>query len=146
MSKVPRTFSIGYEKRDIRQFLDLLTRNRIELLVDVRANPVSRKPSFSKSGLANSLSKSGIGYLHMPSLGIESSMRKNLKTDADYAELFRYYRIHLSFRKEDVTELAKLGFRKRIALMCFERDHLHCHRGILAEVLERGYCLKVENL
>ena len=41
--------SIGYEKRSIEDLIDLLVDNAVELLVDVRLNPISRKKGFSKT-------------------------------------------------------------------------------------------------
>jgi len=63
-------YTLGYEGSAIEDFLATLTRERIELVVDVRALPLSRKPGFSKSGLAKRLGKEGIGYAHRVALGM----------------------------------------------------------------------------
>ncbi|MCX6770976.1 MAG: DUF488 domain-containing protein [Candidatus Micrarchaeota archaeon] len=139
-------FTIGYEKKKIDEFLNLLHRNKVELLVDVRANPFSRKPSFIGSRLEKSLMDAGIGYLHVPELGIDGKYRKNLKSDKDYEELFSLYRNEMLPKNEEKARMvAKLGKKKRIALMCFETDKCHCHRGVLAEKLEE-WGMKAEHL
>ena len=46
-----------------------LKANRVKLLIDVRDVPISRKPGFSKTSLAQGLADAGIGYLHLKGLG-----------------------------------------------------------------------------
>ena len=84
-------FTIGYEKRSVDEYISLLLANDVALVIDVRKNPLSRKKGFSKKALANSLSHVGISYRHMPELGIDSSLRKNLKDRDDYDQLFVHY-------------------------------------------------------
>ncbi len=144
---VPGIFSIGYEKNDIDLFLDRLIQNEIEMLVDVRANPFSMNFAFTKNRLEVSLKKVGIGYLHFPELGIGGKMRKNLDSNEDYEKLFRIYREEmLPKNMETVGRVARLGKEKRIALMCFECSKEKCHRGVLAERLEKDFGEKVAHI
>lgn len=143
----PGIFSIGYEKKDIDLFLNLLIQNSIDLVVDVRANPFSMNFSFVKSRLESSLEKAGIGYLHIPELGIGGEKRKNLETDEDYAALFNEYsREALPRQAEQVGRLLKLGQTRRIALLCFEADQRRCHRGVVSKKLEEVGGLRVTHL
>lgn len=56
-------FTIGYEGRSLENYLNALIRNGIKILVDVRNNPVSMKPGFSKSQLRTYCENLGIGYI-----------------------------------------------------------------------------------
>lgn len=142
----PGIFSIGYEKKDIDLFLDLLIQNDVEMLVDVRRNAFSMSSAYIGSRLESSLKKAGIDYLHVPELGIAGEYRKNLESDKDYEELFSLYRNEMLPKNEEKARMvAKLGKNKRIALMCFEADKCHCHRGVLAEKLE-DWGMKVGHL
>jgi uncharacterized protein (DUF488 family) len=142
----PGICSIGYEKKDIDLFLDLLVQNDVEMLVDVRRNPFSMSSAYIGSRLESTLKKAGIDYLHVPELGIDGEYRKNLESDKDYEELFSLYRREMLPKNEEKTRMvAKLGKEKRIALMCFEADKCHCHRGVLAEKLEE-WGMRVEHL
>ena len=137
-------FTIGYEKKDIDLFLDLLVRNSIDLLVDVRYNPFSMNFQFIGSRLEKSLSKVDINYLHIPSLGIPDEKRKKLVTKEDYLSLFEYYSQEI-LDEDGLTRLMSLGSKQRIALMCFESDKDCCHRGVITNRLEsRG--IKVVHL
>jgi uncharacterized protein (DUF488 family) len=52
--------SIGYERRDIDELVELLRSEQVELLVDVRLNAISRKRGFSKTALTTALNAAGI--------------------------------------------------------------------------------------
>lgn len=133
----PGVFSIGYEGKDIDEFLDILIRNGIETVVDVRANPFSMKFQFIGSSLRPVLEKVGIEYRHIPELGIPGEKRSNLKSEEDYRKLFESYEARL--KRElglNVDELVGLGKKKRMALLCFEADHKRCHRGVICRWME----------
>ena len=51
-------FTIGYEGRDVDEFVSCLMQYKVTRLIDVREIPLSRKKGFSKSckGISNSLS------------------------------------------------------------------------------------------
>ncbi len=119
-AKTPGIFSIGYEGHDIDSFLDVLIRNGVETVVDVRFNPFSMNPVFIKQRLQAHLNRVGIGYIHMPELGIDGRYRKDLADDKDYQRLFKFYSESILPKHMDmVCELGELGSRKRIALLGF---------------------------
>ncbi|MBN2157697.1 MAG: DUF488 domain-containing protein [Candidatus Lokiarchaeota archaeon] len=135
----PGFFLIGYEGRDIDEFLNVLIQNNIEILVDIRANPYSMKYNFIGSRLKNFLEKVGIRYISIPELGIESEKRKNLDLISDYLVLFKQYRKNLENKTEFLNKVIRLGKDHRIALMCFEKDPNFCHRGQVGEVLQEKH-------
>ena len=120
--KEPGFFLIGYEGKDIDEFLKELIINNIEILVDIRASPRSMKFDFSGPRIKNFIEKFGIYYIHIPELGIKNEDRKDLKTKNDYEILFLNYRKELMNKGDYLEKVINLGKRKRIALMCFERD------------------------
>jgi uncharacterized protein (DUF488 family) len=131
-------FTIGYEGKDIDAFLNILLKNEINLLIDVRKNPFSMNFSFTKNKLMNYLSKTGIEYLHTPELGVEGELREGLSTINDYLNLFKQYEATtLKDNLGSVMRIVKLSEEKRVALMCFEADKNMCHRGVIANYLEK---------
>ena len=132
-------FTIGYEGDSIDGYLDRLIRNGVKLLCDVRRNPLSRKTGFSKRQLENYCGKVGIGYRHLPELGIPGHRRRELNTMADYEALFSEYRTEdLPQARPAIEELGRLLRRhKRIALTCFEKEHVCCHRHCVADEMRR---------
>lgn len=135
----PGIFTVGYEGRDIDQFLKVLITNHIDTLIDVRKNAFSMKFSFVKNKLHRYLDKMGINYIHMPELGIEGDERKNLLTLKDYKDLFEKYKESTLINYSDkVDEIIRVGKQHRVALMCFVADVETCHRGVIAqEITER---------
>ena len=132
----PGFFTIGYEGKDIDQFLNVLVSNQIELLIDIRKNPFSMNFVYIKDALMKKLKDVGIDYLHIPELGIESEERKNLNTQADYEALFAKYRQALPIKEVYINRIIELGTAKRVALLCFEADSNFCHRGEVAKAIK----------
>ncbi|MCK4970804.1 MAG: DUF488 domain-containing protein, partial [Thermoplasmata archaeon] len=134
--------SLGYEKRSPEQFMSILMDNHIQLLVDVRRDAVSRRHGYSKKSLQEVLSATGIGYLHIPELGISKESRRGLSSKADYQRLFLVYRESLSSKAEYLETLIRMASENRTALLCYERDPEFCHRGVLTDVLgEMGFSI-----
>ena len=111
----------------------------VRIVCDVRKNPISRKYGFSKGILSKELYNAGVKYIHFPELGIPSALRQNLKTQEDYDLLFDHYeRTILPANLNKVEVISDLlDSDKRIALLCFEKNPLQCHRTRIAnKILE----------
>lgn len=132
-------FTIGYEGRSLEAYLNLLLRNSVTVLCDVRRNPLSRKYGFSKGTLSKSCEGVGIRYEHLPELGIASEKRQNLDTQADYDQLFLNYEHHsLPMQDEALTRIQQwIAAGDRVALTCYENLPERCHRHCVAEALEQ---------
>ena len=132
-------FTLGYEGRSIDEYLNILIKNNIKILCDVRKNPLSRKYGFSKNSLQKNTQNLGIEYLHIPELGIQSNLRNNLNTKQDYRNLFSFYEKRVI--PENETELNNivtiLNTKKRIALTCFEVEPDMCHRNCISSALKK---------
>lgn len=134
--------TIGHSTRTFRELLSLLKENEIQVLVDVRRWPASkRNPQFNRSTLRESLAKEGIKYLW---LGKELGgyRRKGLgeksPNKAWSSQGFRNYADHT------LTEEFEAGIRKllshaekqRVAFMCAEKFYWRCHRRIISDYLK----------
>jgi len=146
--KVVPLHTIGYEGRTPDGLADLLRRNGVARVVDVRQLPLSRKPGFSKSALAAFLPKRGIDYVGFPKLGTPPAMRNRYKKSGDFTRLRRDYLAYLDSQGTAIAALRELAAEGGCALLCFERDPARCHRSILAEVLAgcTASALQVEHL
>ena len=131
-------FTLGYEGISIDGYLDRLIERDIQLVIDVRKNPVSRKYGFSKRGLEEHLLRVGIGYSHEPEVGVASHLRRSIHAPQDYARLFDYYAEAILPDKRPVLYRIVEATRKhrRVALTCFEADPQMCHRHKISEAID----------
>ena len=139
-------FTIGYEGKSFENYLNRLIRNNVQFLCDVRKNAFSRKYGFSKKILSKTLNEIGIGYIHIPELGIVSEKRQSLNSQADYDRIFYDYEVcTLKENGFALEELYKL-FRKyrRVAITCFEADPNICHRNLVAKSISQRSDWKYE--
>ena len=81
------------------------------------------KYGFTGRLLKHYVEETGIKYISIPELGIESWHRKNLDKQDDYTTLFKIYESEILPQRNDKMVLLKnlIAQEKRIALMCFEK-------------------------
>lgn len=143
----PAVYTIGYQTRSIDGFLDSLLRAGIRRIMDVRANPVSRKYGFARSTLASLAGKLGLAYNHLPGLGISSALRRDVHGPSGFRELFDYYERHILVNQADAAgRAADMMVAGPSALLCMEKDPLACHRSRLASRLARATRLEIVHL
>ena len=135
----PGIVTIGYEGRTLEAYLNILLEDGVSLLCDVRRNALSRKYGFSKSTLARGCKGVGVRYEHIPELGIDSRLRKDLSTQASYDRLFEQYEQDVLPRQTEALKIiADWVVRgERVALTCYEHLPSQCHRHYVSEALIR---------
>ncbi len=144
---MPAVYTAGYEGKSVDAFFDPLLKEGIRCIVDVRADPVSRRYGFSKRQFSETGEKLGLGYVHMPDLGVPKELRKNLTDDASYQHLLDKYEHEILPEQEDALErLAELVKTTPSVLVCVEKDVRRCHRSRLAETVSRRTGLDVRHL
>jgi uncharacterized protein (DUF488 family) len=117
-----RILTIGHSNHPIERFLALLREADVGAVADVRSFPASRHaPQFNKEALAKALEENAIGYLYC---GRELGGRGSSSNPEDF--------------RRGLDRVVAESARRRIALMCAERDPLDCHRLLLARALAEG--------
>ena len=130
-----KLFTIGYEKRDIAEFVDILLKNRVETVIDIRAVPHSRNRDYTKNHLEKTLSENNIDYLLKKELGSEKELRDKVRSDGDYEQFFKRYDEALRDKAGLVDELSTIAKKNRACLLCYEADFNKCHRRSVAEAM-----------
>jgi uncharacterized protein (DUF488 family) len=136
---VMKIWTIGHSTRSEQEFVQMLMAHRIEVLVDVRTFPSSRRfPQFNRSELAESLAKSGIRYQHEPHLGGRRAPREDSHNTAWKNAMFRGYADHMETGEFEagIKELLELARDKQVAVMCAEALWWKCHRSLIADYLK----------
>ncbi len=127
-----KIYTVGYEGLALAEFLQRLRRARVQIVVDVRDVPLSRKRGFSKSALATALDSAGIEYLHVRSLGCPKPIRDEFRASRDWKAYTAAFMDHLRGQAAAVSELAALSSGSTAALLCYEADAAYCHRTYVA--------------
>ena len=133
-------FTVGHSTHTIDDFVALLRDVEMELIVDVRTVPRSRKnPQYNRDVLPASLKAFKIEYTHIPELGglrsrrlIPASVNAFWRNESfhNYAD----YAMGDEFRA-GLHKLYEAGHAKRCAVMCAEAVWWRCHRRIIADYL-----------
>ena len=130
-------YTVGHSTRELADFTAVLQAHEIQVLVDIRAFPMSKRlPHFNRERLEMWLPEAGIQYLWMKDLG--GRRKKTLNESPNVAlrnDSFRNYADYMlspEFQKA-VGEVAKLAETQRVAIMCAERMWFQCHRMLVSD-------------
>lgn len=119
-----KVYTIGYEGKRLEEFLELLEKHGVKLVVDVRSYPSSKRSEFDKNNLKDELFKASIKYHHLAQLG---GLREK-----DYQDIMKEDEWRKGFNK-----LKELAEEKETAIMCLEANPMKCHRRFIVEELEK---------
>ncbi len=125
-------YDIGHSTRSKEVFISILKKHSIELVIDVRRFPRSRKfPHFDREVMEDYLLREGIDYVWMgEKLG---GFRKGGYEEWSRTESFA----------QGIEELEKMALKKKIVILCAEGFYMRCHRRfILERMRRRGWKIK----
>lgn len=130
----PALLSVGYEGRDVEELVTLLVEEQVTVLLDVRLNAISRKRGFSKTRLGEALADAGITYRHSRSLGNPQDNREPFRAGDTSRGLAGFRGVLTSEDAvEEIDRLVGLLAERRVAVLCFEREHARCHRQAVVD-------------
>ena len=132
-------YTIGHSTRSLEELVGALKAHQIEVLVDIRAFPMSRRlPHFNRDSLEQSLPAAGIRYQSMTALG---GYRKKILEESPNIALrnpsFRNYGDYMltpEFERA-ISDLVAFADTSRTAYMCAERPYFRCHRMLVSDWL-----------
>jgi uncharacterized protein (DUF488 family) len=141
-------YTIGYEKRSIDEYVELLVAAQIDAVVDVRETAWSYKPGFSKTAFEAALAARGIRYVHAKFAGNPKAIRRNASS---HNACLAAYRQYLDGKPDVIVQLDEViidlhAEGRRVALTCFERHPGDCHRSIVADAIAAAKRWHVEHL
>ena len=138
-----RICTVGHSTRSFDELRALLQAAEVELLVDVRSVPHSRRhPQFERDALARSLSASGIGYVHERALGGFRKPRADSPNGGWEHPAFRGYADYMATPEfaAALSELQARAVERAVCIMCAEAQWWRCHRRLISDaLLVRGW-------
>ena len=132
-------WTIGHSTRSLEEFIELLNENQIQILVDVRHFPGSRRyPHFNREQLEDSMPARGIRYEHLLDLGGRRKVRPDSHNTRWRNAAFRGYADYMETEPfcrgiDLLMEIARTG---RTAIMCSEAVWWRCHRSMISDYLK----------
>jgi uncharacterized protein (DUF488 family) len=138
-------YTIGHSTLAIHDFLALLKEHDIEVLVDVRRWPMSRRyPQFNRDNLEEVLESEGMRYVWLgeslggyrrEGLGERSPnggwRNEGFRNYADYALTGGF--------EAGLGELLRMAATGKTVIMCAEKHYWRCHRRIISDyIVSRG--------
>ena len=141
-------YTVGHSTRTADEMLVLLRDAAVELLVDVRAFPSSRRnPQFNRDALERWLRAAGIAYRHSRELGGRRSPTPGSPNGGWRDPAFQGYADHMrspEFRRA-LADLEAVAREAPTTIMCAEAVWWRCHRRLISDALvARGW--RVEHL
>lgn len=131
-----RIYSVGYEGMSVDALVERLVGSKVTTLVDVRLNPSSRRPGWSRKALSASLNEAGISYVHEKLLGNPPENRDSFRK-GDGKEGRETMRKMLSNGSAPALgRLVDLASGDRVAVLCVERERVRCHRQVVTEMVQ----------
>ena len=132
-------WTIGHSTRPIIELIEAVGSFEIQMLVDVRSFPGSRRyPQFNKEHLKTSLAAGGIEYQHFPELGGRRSARADSHNIAWRNKMFRGYADYMETEEfhAGIARLLDVARTRRTAIMCAEAVWWRCHRSLISDYLK----------
>ena len=132
-------YTIGHSTRSLEELVGALKAHQIEVLVDIRAFPMSRRlPHFNRDSLEQSLPAAGIRYQSMTALG--GYRRKILEESPNIAlrnPSFRNYGDYMLTPEFEhaIADLVAFADTSPTAYMCAERPYFRCYRMLVSDWL-----------
>ena len=140
--------TIGHSTLSIEAFLQALQDNAVELLVDVRRYPGSRRhPQFGQEALFASLRGAGIAAEWREGLGGRRTALKDSVNTGWRESSFRGYADYMQTDawRAEIDWLVSAASARRSVVMCAEAVPWRCHRSLIADaVIARG--MEVEDI
>ena len=138
MNTPPELWTIGHSTRSFAEFLEMLHAQRIQVLVDVRRYPMSRRhPQFNAEALQQTLKGIGLEYRPMAGLGGRRSPQPDSPNVGWRNASFRGYADYMQtepFRLA-LASLSSIASQARTAVMCAEAVPWRCHRSLIADAM-----------
>ena len=131
-------FTLGHSTRSLDEFVHLLQIYAIRLVVDVRTIPRSRRnPQFNDDTLGETLSRHGIRYMPMKTLGGLRHARADSANTGWKNASFQGFADYMQTPEFSaaVQQLIDAAIEKPAAIMCAEAVPWRCHRSLIADAL-----------
>jgi uncharacterized protein (DUF488 family) len=135
-----RIFTIGFTKKTLEDFITRLKRAEIQRVIDIRLNNISQLSGFAKSpDLAFILKHFGIEYISVKRLAPDKTLLENYRADSNWTVYETNFKELMTQRNaKKILDDLQLD-KKTSCFLCTEDTPEHCHRRLVAEMLDNSF-------
>lgn len=140
-------YTIGFTKKSAEYFFDILKKNKIDLIADVRLNNKGQLAGFTKEkDFKFFLSLFSIEFIHLKDFAPTKELRNSYHSDWNFEKYKEGY-FKLVESRNAVTNLTGLKLPHiNICLLCSEPEAEKCHRSLAAEKIAKIYNIPIIHL
>ena len=129
-----KIYTIGFTKKTAKQFFELLKKNQVKKIVDIRINNSSQLAGFAKGTdleyFANEIC--GIEYTYIEDFAPTKELLSDYQNKKfNWIEYEKIYRNLIKGRK--IAEKYNISDFDNACFLCSEQTAEQCHRRLLAE-------------
>ena len=134
-------YTMGFAQKNAEQFFELLKKNNVEMLVDIRLNNKSQLAGFTKGQDLKYFLKAicSCEYRHCtefaPTKEILDAYKKG---NIDWAQYVARFLPLMETRHATRLFETMFGKYERVCLLCSEPTPEQCHRRLLAEIIQKS--------
>jgi len=134
-----RLLTIGFTKKSAKQFFELLKKNKVKKLVDIRINNTSQLAGFAKGPDLEYFVKeiNKISYVYIPDFAptkelLSDYQNKRIDWEA-YQKIFRQI-----IEKRNIAKKYNIADFNNACFLCSEELPTQCHRRLLVEFFKEN--------
>jgi|SRR3954447_11180756 uncharacterized protein (DUF488 family) len=142
---MPKTIcTIGFAKKPLKTFVQLLKDAGVTKLVDTRLNNTSQLAGFAKKNdLAYIMELVSIKYIHEPIMApTDEILKQYKKKEITWSQYEKAY-LGLLEERQILDYAIKQISDETICFLCSEDKPHHCHRRLLAEYIQQNYSIEM---
>jgi len=136
-----KLYTIGFSGKTALQFFEILKKNKIDCLCDIRIYPSSDDAGFcSQDNLPYFLEEiANCQYKYCPELAPTEQLLDNYHLNPDWEKYVKLF-IQLMKKRKIPSSLDRKFFEVRnCCLLCFEPTPEFCHRRLVAERIQKHW-------
>lgn len=129
-----KLYTIGFTKKSLRRFAELLQEADVDVLVDTRLRNNSQLSGYAKrDDLAYVMEMLGIAYEHQPDLAPTTDILDAYRKDKDWELYVQKFTPLIQTRTIQTIGEALFQRYQAPCLLCSEATAEQCHRRLVAE-------------
>lgn len=135
-----KLYTIGFTKKSAKDFFELLKKNNVRVLIDIRLNNVSQLAGYTKKDDLKYFLKEicNIDYIHDLLLSPTKEILDNYKQGKIDWQTYESKFINLLAERQVEKKYHDIDYFNNACLLCSECEPDQCHRRLVAEYIAKN--------